>query len=273
MLVENPRPQLPTMIEFAEFFRPDLLERGMTIGTQALFILQGDIFYEPLSPRELKYCYTYSNSKPHLAGRRAGKLAVARASRLPLSFENLSCIEILPAHMLFDDPRLATSQAPYVFTTLDPISRYNWAISLTHEVDTGIAAAVAVGIPPKKSQQMYVGIDCMPCSRLKKALNRHEPVGMQRIFSKKEIEETKNFDEALAECVVGKEAVAKALGTGISPQHGVNWTDIEILHGSERQQRVVLSGGAQERANTLDISELKIKTIGTSVKIAVVLAS
>lgn len=228
---------------------------------------------QPLSPRELEYCNTYSDPKTHLAGRRAGKLAVARALRLPLILKNLSGIEILPSQSLFDDPRFATSQAPYVVTTLDAITGFRWAISLTHESDTGIAAAVAVGIPTENAQQMYVGIDIMPCSRLQNILTIHGQNNIGKIFSVNEIKEVDRSDEAFTECFVGKEATAKALGTGISPQHGVYWTDIEILHGSENQQRVVLSGGAQERANTLGITDMKIKTIGISVKTAVVLAT
>lgn len=272
MLKENPRPQLPAMIEFAEFFRPDLPEKGV-IGLQALFILKGKIFYESLTPRELEYCNTYSDPKPHLAGRRAGKLAVARASHLPLNPQNLSRIEILPAQYLFTDPQFEASQAPYVVTTLDPIADFRWAINLTHEGDTGIAAAVAVGIPPKNPQQIHVGIDCMSCSRLFEVLTNHGQIHLQKVFTDNEIEVAGSSDEAFAGCFVGKEAVAKALGTGISPEHEVHWTDIEVIQTPEGQQRIALSGGAQERAEKLGISKLQIKTIGTSVKTAVVLAS
>lgn len=273
MTAESPKPQLPIMADLVEFFRPDLSERGIIIGAQALLILSGNIFYESLSPRELGYCYEYSDPKPHLAGRCAGKIAVARASHLPLNFENLSGIEILPAQILFNNPRFATSQAPHVVTTLDSIAGFRWAISLTHEVDTGIAAAVAVGISSANASHMYVGIDSMPRTRLLNALEDHGQENLRKIFSNKEIEEAKRSDDALTACWAGKEAVAKALQTGISPKHGVIWTDIEVIRTPEGQQSITLSGGAQKRAEKLGISEIKIITIGTSVKTAVVFAS
>src|SRR5210317_1185491 len=46
----------------------------------------------------------------------------------------------------------------------------------------------------------------------------------------------------LAKRFAAKEAVAKALGTGIG--RGVSWQDIEIGHDGSGAPRVVLSGGA-----------------------------
>ena len=49
---------------------------------------------------------------------------------------------------------------------------------------------------------------------------------------------------SLAARFAGKEAIAKALGTGVGPQ-GIGWTDLEILKEPSGAPKVVLHGAAK----------------------------
>lgn len=50
---------------------------------------------------------------------------------------------------------------------------------------------------------------------------------------------------SLAARFAGKEAIAKALGTGIGP-HGIEWTDLEILRDASGAPAVRLHGAAKQ---------------------------
>jgi holo-[acyl-carrier protein] synthase len=60
---------------------------------------------------------------------------------------------------------------------------------------------------------------------------------------------------SLAARFAAKEAVSKALGTGIGR---VSWRDIEILRGPERQPLLVLSGEAHQLASQLGLRQWSI---------------
>ena len=91
-----------------------------------------------------------------------------------------------------------------------------------------------------------VGTDIIQISRMRTALSR-TPALMQRILTPTE-QKTCNdsSDPALfmAKRFAAKEAVVKALGTGIG--RGVSWQHVEVTHNSAGQPQVVLSGGAQK---------------------------
>ena len=60
----------------------------------------------------------------------------------------------------------------------------------------------------------------------------------------------------IASRIAGKEAVAKALGTGF--REGVRWRDIQIARADNGAPGVALAGGAAERADALGILDLRI---------------
>lgn len=60
----------------------------------------------------------------------------------------------------------------------------------------------------------------------------------------------------IASRIAGKEAVAKALGTGF--REGVRWRDIQIVRADNGAPGVALAGGAAERADALGILDLRI---------------
>ncbi|MGB9839829.1 holo-ACP synthase [Thermovenabulum sp.] len=92
---------------------------------------------------------------------------------------------------------------------------------------------------------MGVGIDIVEVERVKRACKNKR--FLKKIFTDKEINsfnENKFFFQSVAARFAAKEAVAKALGTGIGE---VSWRDIEILKDEKGKPRVFLYGKAKDR--------------------------
>ena len=98
--------------------------------------------------------------------------------------------------------------------------------------------------------KIKTGIDLIEINRIRKALERHGERFLERIFTPAEIAECRGRAEALAACFAAKEAIVKALGTGIGP---VGWTDVETLHRPSGEPYVVLHGRAQSVAEVLGL--------------------
>lgn len=91
---------------------------------------------------------------------------------------------------------------------------------------------------------MYPGVDIIEISRFAEACNRH-PRLITRLFTSRELEAAdSNRMVTLAAKFAGKEAVLKALGSGL---RGLSWHDIEILNNNLGEPLVYLS----ERANKI----------------------
>ena len=95
-----------------------------------------------------------------------------------------------------------------------------------------------------------IGIDLVEVSRIRELLAKHGQRFKERTFTKGEIA----YCDACAEPAMhyaarfaAKEAVAKALGTGLWAE-GVNWTDIEVLRHENGKPEIVLHGMAREHA-------------------------
>lgn len=100
------------------------------------------------------------------------------------------------------------------------------------------------------------GIDIIDVERIERASAKEG--FMARVFTEDERQRLAlyNNDPAhIAGAFAAKEAVAKALGTGIG---AVEWKEIEILHGQEGQPYASLSGNAQRRMDELGGSRLHI---------------
>jgi holo-[acyl-carrier protein] synthase len=100
--------------------------------------------------------------------------------------------------------------------------------------------------------QLATGVDLVEIQRLQQAIDRYGERFLQRIFTPSELEEVGRNTASLAGRFAAKEAVAKALGTGIGP---VNWREIEVLRGPQRQPRLLLHGSAQQLAGELNLSD------------------
>ena len=87
-----------------------------------------------------------------------------------------------------------------------------------------------------------VGTDILQIARVDEVMARLGDKFMQRILTEQEQAEyrdSKQGNRLLAKRFAAKEAVAKALGTGIG--RGVSWQDIQIEHDSNGAQLVHLS--------------------------------
>lgn len=74
---------------------------------------------------------------------------------------------------------------------------------------------------------------------------------LHRIYTEDELTFCGGRADRLATRFAGKEAVAKALGTGI---RGLSWSEIEILSAAQGQPRIILHCRAASRAAHLGIS-------------------
>ena len=97
---------------------------------------------------------------------------------------------------------------------------------------------------------MHIGVDLIEIPRFETAVLRHKDRFLDRIFTQQEIEITEKRVESLAVRFAAKEAVSKALGTGIGD---VGWKEIEILRGLSREPILVLNGNAKKIAQELGI--------------------
>lgn len=89
------------------------------------------------------------------------------------------------------------------------------------------------------------GIDLIEIDRVVQAIERHGERFLERVFTPQELTELNGNPASLAGRFAAKEAVAKALGTGIGP---VAWREIEILRGPAREPVLHLHGMAARLA-------------------------
>lgn len=95
-----------------------------------------------------------------------------------------------------------------------------------------------------------LGTDILEVKRIEEVVDRLGDRFVRRILTEPEREEYAQSGLAnrlLAKRFAAKEAVAKALGTGIG--RDVSWQDIRIDHDDMGAPLVVLTGGAQEVAS------------------------
>ena len=95
------------------------------------------------------------------------------------------------------------------------------------------------------------GVDLVEIERFQAAIQRHGERFLQRVFTDHELEEVGHNLASLAARFAAKEAVSKALGTGIGP---IAWREIEVLRGDARQPVLHLHGQAAHRAEMLGLS-------------------
>ena len=89
------------------------------------------------------------------------------------------------------------------------------------------------------------GVDLMELNRMEAAIERHGDRFLTRVFTPKELELFGNRLGSLAARFAAKEAVSKALCTGIGE---VEWVHIEILRGPNKEPVLHLHKKAKEVA-------------------------
>ena len=91
-----------------------------------------------------------------------------------------------------------------------------------------------------------IGLDLCKISRINNTLYKFGNRFKKRCFTNTEInkcDRVRNSSACYAKRFASKEAVSKALGTGIS--YGVYWKDIEIINMKSGQPKVELRGNAK----------------------------
>jgi len=98
---------------------------------------------------------------------------------------------------------------------------------------------------------LSTGIDLIEVERVRQVVARHGERFLKRVFTQAELAEAGDNPASLAARFAAKEAVSKALGTGIG---AVGWQEIEIRRGPARQPRLYLQGAAARLADELGLT-------------------
>jgi len=108
---------------------------------------------------------------------------------------------------------------------------------------------------------LSVGIDTVEIARIAQVYERHGERFLARVYTDREAARYRNRINELAGRFAAKEAVSKALGTGL---RGIHWREMEILPDPRGKPLVFLSGRAAERANELGLREFAISITHTN---------
>lgn len=102
---------------------------------------------------------------------------------------------------------------------------------------------------------LSVGVDIIEVKRVEEALARHGERFSRRIFTEQEWAYCHGRNTSLAGRFAIKEAVGKALGTGLGI---ISWRDIEVVNDAEKKPHLVLHGRAKALAAELGLTEWSI---------------
>ena len=102
---------------------------------------------------------------------------------------------------------------------------------------------------------LRVGVDMVEVSRMARGVARHGERFYNRFFTAQEQAYCEGRAENLAGRFAIKEAVGKALGTGIGD---VRWVDIEVVNDERGRPLLILHDQAQTLADELGLIEWSI---------------
>jgi holo-[acyl-carrier protein] synthase len=102
---------------------------------------------------------------------------------------------------------------------------------------------------------LRTGVDLIEVTRVRAALERHGEKFLVRIFTAAEQRECGGRFTSLAARFAAKEAVSKALGSGIG---AVRWVDIEVRGDENNAPHLYLYGAGAELAKQLGLSNWSI---------------
>lgn len=97
---------------------------------------------------------------------------------------------------------------------------------------------------------LRTGVDVIEVERIDRAILRYDQRFFDRFYTDRELIDAGGRTPALAARFAAKEAVAKALGTGIGE---VRWKDIEVVQGPRREPKLELHGQAGIIADELGL--------------------
>src|SRR5438552_1205716 len=119
----------------------------------------------------------------------------------------------------------------------------------------GVAADLSVPLLPTQGVNVAVGVDIIEVDRIRGILVRYGERFLQRIFTELEIQQCRGRVLKLAGRFAAKEALSKALGTGMQ---GIAWHELEVVQLSTGRPSVRLYGNASVRARELGMSAFDV---------------
>ncbi len=119
--------------------------------------------------------------------------------------------------------------------------------------------------------KLSTGVDLIEIARIRAAIERHGDQFMNRIYTLGEQRECAGRAPSLAARFAAKEAVAKALGTGIGD---VSWQEVEVVGDENNAPHLVLHGTASDLAKKMGLGNWSLSLSHThEYAIAFVVAS
>ncbi len=116
---------------------------------------------------------------------------------------------------------------------------------------TGLPAPLS----PPQGVNVAIGIDIIEVDRVRKVYQHHGDRFLKRVFTEAEVLQCRGKANRLAGRFAAKEAISKALGTGL---HGVAWREMEVVQLRSGRPTVTLHGNAKRRAQLLGISAFDV---------------
>jgi len=105
---------------------------------------------------------------------------------------------------------------------------------------------------------LSVGVDIIEIERIQQVLQRHGERFLRRVYTEAEVAYCRGRVHELAARFAAKEAMSKALGTGIVGWGGIFWREVEVLPDARGKPLVHLHGRAQDRAQSLGLKKFAI---------------
>src|SRR5713226_5388107 len=132
-------------------------------------------------------------------------------------------------------------------------------------------AGLPAPLNPPRGVNIAVGIDIIEVARVRRVFEHHGERFLKRVYTEMEIRQCRGEATRLAGRFAAKEAISKALGTGL---HGVAWHEMEVVQLRSGRPTVTLHGNARRRAELLgisafDVSIADLQTFSIAIAVAI----
>jgi holo-[acyl-carrier protein] synthase len=116
-------------------------------------------------------------------------------------------------------------------------------------------AGLPMSLHVPQGVNIAVGVDIIEVERVRKVYEKHGERFLRRVYTEAEVRQCRGKVTRLAGRFAAKEAISKALGTGL---RGVAWREMEIVQLRSGRPTVTLHGNAKRRAEQLGISAFDV---------------